>query len=137
MYGIVKKLDIDLQKQILQDCSSLLSAAPLYSNYAPRRGIGRRDCSGNCETCFTGGDLRQFKYKNTSFGTWGYHVRPCGARYVQDHHTTGEPFQIPGLLTSSRNQSESVSPSGNMNNPQKKGVQGTLVFPSFPKRWDG
>jgi len=24
-----------------------------------------------------------------------------------------------------------------MNNPQKKGVQGTLVFPSFPKRWGG
>src|SRR5437588_9681382 len=50
---------------------------------------------------------------------------------------SGKSFQIPGLLTSSRNQSESVSPSGNMNNPQKKGVQGTLVFPSFPKRWGG
>jgi alkylated DNA repair dioxygenase AlkB len=92
MYGLVKRLDIDLQKQILQDCSSLLSAAPLYSNYAPRRGIGRRDCTGNCETCFTGGNRRKFTYKNTSFGSWGYHVRPCGARYVQEHPTTGEPF---------------------------------------------
>src|SRR5437868_14430257 len=38
---------------------------------------------------------------------------------------SGKSFQIPVLMTSSRNQSESVSPSGNMNNPQKKGVQGT------------
>ena len=92
MYGIVKRLDIDLQKQILQDCRSLLSAAPLYSNYAPRRGIGRRDCSGNCETCFTGGNVRIAKYKNTSFGPWGYYAPPCGSRYVQEHPTTGEPF---------------------------------------------
>ena len=76
MYGVVKRLTIDLQKQILQECSSLLSAAPLYSNYAPRRGIGRRDCSGNCETCFTGGNVRQAKYKNTSFGSWGYYAPP-------------------------------------------------------------
>src|SRR5205823_10024055 len=53
-------------------CRSLLSEAPLYSNYAPSRGIGRRDCSGNCETCFTGGNVRIAKYKNTSFGPWGY-----------------------------------------------------------------
>ena len=66
MYGLVKRLDIDLQKQILQDCRSLLNAAPLYSNYAPRRGIGRRECRGNCETCFTGGNVRKFTYKNTS-----------------------------------------------------------------------
>src|SRR5205085_9264567 len=33
---------------------------------------------------------------------------------------SGKSFQIPGLLTSSRNQSESVSPSGNMNNSQRK-----------------
>ena len=36
--------------------------------------------------------MRKFTYKNTSFGPWGYHVRPCGARYVQEHPTTGEPF---------------------------------------------
>ena len=66
MYGLVKRLDIDLQKQILQDCRSLLSAASLYSNYAPRRGIGRRECRGNCETCFTGGNVRKFTSKNTS-----------------------------------------------------------------------
>ena len=35
---------------------------------------------------------------------------------------SGNSFQIPGLLTSLLNQSESVSPSGNMNNSQKKGV---------------
>src|SRR5579864_3701433 len=35
---------------------------------------------------------------------------------------SGKSFQIPGLLTSSWNQAESVSPSGNMNNSQKKGV---------------
>src|SRR5579864_7984655 len=35
---------------------------------------------------------------------------------------SGKSFQIPGLLTSSQNQSESVSPSGNMNKSQKKGV---------------
>src|SRR5437588_12928498 len=92
MYGIVKRLDIDLQKQILQDCRSLLSAAPLYSNYAPRRGIGRRDCSGNCETCFTGGNVRMAAYKNTNFGPWGYYAPPCGSRYVHEHPTTGEPF---------------------------------------------
>src|SRR6266496_3655389 len=32
---------------------------------------------------------------------------------------SGKSFQIPSLLTSSWNQSESVSPSGNMNNSQK------------------
>src|SRR6266566_5616689 len=99
MYGLVKRLDIDLQKQILQDCRSLLSAAPLYSNYAPRRGIGRRDCRGNCETCFIGGNVRQAKYKNTSFGPWGYYAPPCGSRYVQEHPTTGEPFPpIPAII---------------------------------------
>ena len=36
--------------------------------------------------------MRMFKYKNTNFGPWGYHVRPCGARYVKEHPTTGEPF---------------------------------------------
>src|SRR5437763_17211256 len=47
---------------------------------------------------------------------------------------SGKSFQIPGLLTSSRNQSESVSPSGNMNNPQKKGMQGRSPCLSlFPK----
>src|SRR5215831_2259926 len=80
MYGVVKRLDIDLQKQILEDCSGLLSAAPLYSNYAPRRGIGRRDCIGNCESCFTGGNVRMATYKNTSFGSWGYYAPPCGSR---------------------------------------------------------
>src|SRR6266567_8395095 len=59
---------------------------------------------------------------------------------------SGKSFQIPGLLTSSRNRSESVSPSGNKNNPQKKGCRGPplpgckggpLVFPSFPKGWGG
>ncbi len=92
MYGVVKRLNIDFQKQILQDCRGLLSAAPLYSNYIPRRGIGRRDCRGNCETCFTAGDVRLASFKNTSFGSWGYYGRPCGARYVQNHPTTGEPF---------------------------------------------
>jgi len=92
VYGVVKRLDIDLQKQILQECSSLLSAAPLYSNFAPRRGIGRRDCKGNCETCFIGGNVREAKYKNTNFGPWGYYAPPCGSRYVQEHPTTGEPF---------------------------------------------
>jgi len=92
MYGLVKRLDTDLQKQILQDCQGLLSAAPLYSNYAPRRGIGRRDCRGNCETCFPVENVKTGSYKNTSFGTWGYYARPCGARYVQEHPTTGEPF---------------------------------------------
>src|SRR5438034_802765 len=90
MYGVAKRLDIDLQKQILEVCRSLLSAAPLYSNYAPRRGIGRRDCRGNCETCFTGGNVREAKYKNTSFGPWGYYAPPCGSRYVQEHPTRGE-----------------------------------------------
>ena len=92
MYGVVKTLDIDLQRQILQECSSLLTAAPLYSNYAPQRGIGRRDCSGNCESCFAGGNLRMATYKNTNFGSWGYYAPPCGSRYVQAHPTTGEPF---------------------------------------------
>ena len=92
MYGVVKRLNIDHQQQILQDCSSLISAAPLYSNYAPQRGIGRRDCSGNCETCFTGGNVRMATYKNTNFGSWGYYAPPCGSRYVKDHPTTGEPF---------------------------------------------
>ena len=91
MYGVVKRLDIDHQHRILQDCSSLLSAAPLYSNYAPSRGIGRRDCSGNCQTCFTG-DVRMATYKNTNFGRWGYYAPPCGSRYVDAHPTTGEPF---------------------------------------------
>ncbi|GHO47369.1 alpha-ketoglutarate-dependent dioxygenase AlkB [Ktedonospora formicarum] len=99
MYGVVKKLNIDLQQQILQDCTCLLNAAPLYSNYAPRRGIGRRDCSGNCQTCLTGGGLIQAKYKNTSFGSWGYYGRPCGATYVQKHPTTGDPFpSIPASI---------------------------------------
>jgi DNA oxidative demethylase len=92
MYGVVKRLDIDLQTRILQDCQDLLSAAPLYSTYVPRRGIGRRDCRGNCDTCFTGGDAKPASFKNTSFGSWGYFSRPCGARYVQEHPTTGEPF---------------------------------------------
>lgn len=92
MYGIIKTLDLDHQRQILQDCSSLISAAPLYSNYAPQRGIGRRDCVGNCETCFTGGNVRMATYKNTNFGSWGYYAPPCGSRYVAAHPTTGEPF---------------------------------------------
>src|SRR6266568_2150311 len=47
---------------------------------------------------------------------------------------SGKSFQIPGLLTSSRNRSESVSPSGNMNNPQKTGVQGgSPCLSLFPK----
>jgi alkylated DNA repair protein (DNA oxidative demethylase) len=92
MYGVVKTLDIDRQKKILEDCSSLLTAAPLYSNYAPSRGIGRRDCSGNCEMCFIGSNVRMAKYKNTNFGSWGYYAPPCGSRYVQKHPTTGESF---------------------------------------------
>lgn len=92
MYGVIKRLDIDHQRQILQDCKGLLSAAPLYSNYAPRRGIGRRDCSGNCQSCFAGGDLIKASYKNTSFGSWGYYGRPCGATYVPVHPLTGETF---------------------------------------------
>jgi alkylated DNA repair protein (DNA oxidative demethylase) len=92
MYGVVKRLHMDLQKQILEDCKGLLTAAPLYSNYAPRRGIGRRDCKGTCETCFMPETVKKATYKNTSFGSWGYYGRPCGARYVQEHPTTGEPF---------------------------------------------
>jgi alkylated DNA repair protein (DNA oxidative demethylase) len=92
MYGVIKTLDIDLQKQILEDCRGLLDAAPLYNNYAPQRGIGRRDCSGNCEICFTGSNVRIAKYSNTSFGSWGYYAPPCGSRYVQNHPTTGEAF---------------------------------------------
>ena len=37
---------------------------------------------------------------------------------------SGKSYQIPGLLTSAWNHSESVSPSGNMNNSQKKDVAG-------------
>lgn len=92
MYGVVKRLDLDLQRQILHECRDLLTAAPLYSNYAPSRGIGRRDCRGNCETCFIAGNVRMAKYQNTSFGSWGYYAPPCGSRYVQAHPTTGEPF---------------------------------------------
>ena len=92
MYEIVKKLNSDFQKQILQDCKDLLSAVPLYSNYVPRRGIGRRDCRGNCDNCFTGGDVKQASFSNTSFGSWGYYGRPCGATYVQEHPLTKEPF---------------------------------------------
>lgn len=92
MYELVKRLDIDHQQRLLEDCQSLLTASPLYSNYAPRRGIGRRDCKGNCETCFVDTNVRQATYKNTSFGRWGYYGRPCGARYVDKHPTTGEPF---------------------------------------------
>lgn len=92
MYGVVKKLDITLQKQILQDCGSLLSEAPLYSNYAPSRGIGRRDCSGNCQACFAEGNVKMATYKNTNFGRWGYYAPPCGSRYVEEHPVTGKPF---------------------------------------------
>lgn len=91
MYGVVKTLDIDHQKQILEDCKSLLTASPLYSNYAPRRGIGRRDCSGNCESCLAG-TVKAASYSNATFGSWGYYGRPCGATYVPVHPTTGEPF---------------------------------------------
>ena len=92
MYGVVQRLDLARQQQLLEECRSLLSAAPLYSNYAPSRGIGRRDCRGTCETCFSGADVRRAKYQNTSFGSWGYYAPPCGSRYVPAHPTTGEPF---------------------------------------------
>src|SRR5712692_3903912 len=38
------------------------------------------------------------------------------------------PFQIPGLLTSSWNQSESVSPSGNMNNSHGARLAGDRII---------
>jgi len=93
MYGIVRKLDLAQQQKILQDCQELLTASPLYSNYAPRRGIGRRDCSGNCQACLAGTvELKKATYKNANFGSVAYYGRPCGATYVPVHPDTGEPF---------------------------------------------
>src|SRR5215472_365943 len=47
----------------------------------------------------------------------------CSEESIDTAITVSEKsFQRPGLLSSSWNQSESVSPSGNLNNSQKKGV---------------
>lgn len=99
MYGIVKKLDLDLQNQILSDCREALNMSPLYSNYMPQRGLARRDCARNCGECLTG-SLRPFKPKSTSFGSWGWRALPCGYHYTDRHPTTGEKFPpIPESIT--------------------------------------
>src|SRR5467141_917931 len=101
MYGIVKKLGIETQNQILQDCRGALAMAPLYSNYMPQRGLARRDCTGNCTSCMFGTNARTFGPESTSLGPWGWQGRPCGYKYIDKHPKTGEPFPpIPESLTS-------------------------------------